>query len=159
MRMRLTVSGIIRNEEGKVLLCKMPEDRGAYPGQWAIPGGGVEDGEKIEETLVREMGEEVGLKVGNLERFYFQDDVRTKIKPGGEGEEIYFVHLVFECEKKSGEVKLNEEFEEYAWVGPKEAMEYDLNDATRLTFAKLIDSYAGGCGGSGEGCCGGGCHG
>jgi nucleoside triphosphatase len=63
MRMRVTVSGLIYNSEGEVLLCKMPENRGAYPGQWAIPGGGIDEGEMIRETLIREMKEEVGLEV------------------------------------------------------------------------------------------------
>ncbi|MDI5349372.1 NUDIX domain-containing protein, partial [Salmonella enterica subsp. enterica serovar Kentucky] len=40
------------------LLCKMADNRGVFPGQWALSGGGVEPGERIEEALRREVREE-----------------------------------------------------------------------------------------------------
>jgi nucleoside triphosphatase len=132
----VTVSGIVHNHKGEILLCKMPEGRGAYPGQWAIPGGGIDEGEQMRETLVREMGEEVGLKVAELEPFAFEDAVRDKISRDGSAERLYMIHLVFDCKVVSGELKMNDEFEEYAWVMPEKLREYDLNEATIKTFTK-----------------------
>ena len=43
---------LIQND-GCYLLCKMADDRGVFPGQWALSGGGVEPGERIEEAGVR----------------------------------------------------------------------------------------------------------
>ncbi|MCM0080879.1 NUDIX domain-containing protein [Geomonas sp. Red32] len=40
-----------------------------YPNQWDIPGGGVEPGETPEETIVREMREEIGLELKGAELF------------------------------------------------------------------------------------------
>ncbi len=134
MKFRLTVSGLIKNKEGKYLICKMPEDRGVYPGQWAIPGGGLDEGEKMEEALKREIREEVGLEVEKIKELRFQDDVRIKIKPGKKPEKLYMIHLVFVCAAVSKEVKMNEEFEGYAWVSLDEGLEYDLNEPTRITL-------------------------
>ena len=53
MKARVIVVSVIRNKKGEILLCKMPENRGVYPGQWALPGGGIEEGEKMEEALHR----------------------------------------------------------------------------------------------------------
>ena len=128
------MTGIIRNEKGEILLCKMPINRGAYPGQWAIPGGGIEEGEKIRETLVRELREEVGLEVADIDPFSFDDDVREKINKDGSKEKLYLIHLVFECLAIGEEVKINDEFEEYAWVKPEKVIDYDLNEATVKTF-------------------------
>ncbi|MBX4372862.1 NUDIX domain-containing protein, partial [Mycobacterium tuberculosis] len=47
MRHRTIVCPLIENE-GHYLLCKMAADRGVFPGQWALSGGGVEPGERIE---------------------------------------------------------------------------------------------------------------
>ncbi|SAP96792.1 pyrimidine deoxynucleoside triphosphate (dYTP) pyrophosphohydrolase YfoO [Klebsiella pneumoniae] len=49
MRQRTIVCPLIENE-GHYLLCKMAADRGVFPGQWALSGGGVEPGERIEEA-------------------------------------------------------------------------------------------------------------
>lgn len=58
MRQRTIVCPLIQND-GAYLLCKMADDRGVFPGQWALSGGGVESGERIEEALRREIREEL----------------------------------------------------------------------------------------------------
>lgn len=139
IRTRIGVVGIIRNSEGEVLLCKMPLNRGVYPGQWALPGGGIEEGEKMEEALVREIKEEVGLEVSRIEAFWFQDDVVEKLKPDGSKEKLYMIHLLFDCVVIEGvdlQLAINDEFEEYAWVEPENVGQYDLNRATRATFKR-----------------------
>lgn len=136
MNMRVTVSGIIRNAKDEVLLCKMPSNRGVYPGQWAIPGGGIDDGEKMIEALRRELMEEVGLEVGEVEPISFSDDVRVKLMKDGTRKKLYMIHLIFDCKSLGDEVKINEEFDEYKWVTIEKLKEFDLNEATIKTFDK-----------------------
>lgn len=128
------MNAVIENEKGEILICRMPEDRGAYPGQWAIPGGGIDEGEKMEEALYREIWEETGLKIGEVEAVHFQDAEREKLNKDGSREEVYMVHLVFKAKSLGGKVKINEEFDQYAWVQKTRLNEYDLNEATRNTF-------------------------
>jgi ADP-ribose pyrophosphatase YjhB (NUDIX family) len=54
------VSGLVRDEQGRVLLLKHTY-RGKYP--WGLPGGGLQPGESLEECLEREVLEETGLHV------------------------------------------------------------------------------------------------
>jgi nucleoside triphosphatase len=136
MKMRIGAVGIIRNLKGEVLLCKMPKNRGAYPGKWAIPGGGIEPEETMREALKREIKEEVGLEVTHIEPDSFDDDTVDKIGRDGKTERLYMIHLVFDCEAVNDTVVINDEFEEYAWVKPEKVKEYDLNDATVKTFTK-----------------------
>ena len=56
---RLTVDGAILKDK-KILLIKRKND--PYKGKWALPGGFVEYGEKVEDTAAREVYEETGLK-------------------------------------------------------------------------------------------------
>ena len=46
----------------QVLLLHRSPDRSNFLGQWDVPGGHVEPGETVEETLVRELGEEIAVR-------------------------------------------------------------------------------------------------
>ena len=56
------VSGLFRNDD-RVLLCHRRLDRRWYPEVWDLPGGHVRDGEDPRVALVREMREELGIRV------------------------------------------------------------------------------------------------
>ncbi|HAM7087213.1 TPA: nucleoside triphosphatase NudI, partial [Escherichia coli] len=40
----------------------------------------------------------------------------------------------FDCVSANRDVKINEEFQDYAWVKPEDLVHYDLNVATRKTL-------------------------
>jgi len=136
MRQRTIVCPLIQNE-GDYLLCKMADDRGVFPGQWALSGGGVEPGERIEDALRREIREELGEKLvlQQITPWTFSDDVRIKTYADGSKEEIYMIYLIFDCISANREVEINEEFQDYAWDSPADLTKYDLNVATRRTLS------------------------
>lgn len=135
LRQRIIVCPLIENE-GAYLLCKMPSDRGVFPGQWALSGGGLEPGENITEGLLREVKEELGdgLVIDRVQPWTFRDDVRVKSYPDGTTEEIYMIYLIFDCHAANRDVNINDEFEAFAWVLPGDLENYDLNEATRTTL-------------------------
>ena len=135
MRQRTIVCPLIQNE-GCYLLCKMADDRGVFPGQWALSGGGVEPGERIEEALRREVREELGeqLVLSEITPWTFSDDIRTKTYADRSQEEIYMIYLIFDCVAANREVNINEEFQAFAWVKAEDLGSYDLNIATRKTL-------------------------
>ncbi len=53
--------GLLTNKNGKIILIQRKSD--TFYGFWAIPGGMVKIDETVEEALIREMKEEVGVKV------------------------------------------------------------------------------------------------
>ena len=137
MRQRTIVCPLIQHD-GHYLLCRMADDRGVFPGQWALSGGGVEPGERIEDALRREIREELGeaLQLTSITPWTFSDDVRVKTYSDGRQEEIYMIYLIFDCISANRDVTFNEEFQDIAWVTPESLSALDLNDATRLTFTQ-----------------------
>jgi len=49
--------------QAAIILTKRAPNLRNHAGQWALPGGRVEDGENPEETALRELEEEVGLRI------------------------------------------------------------------------------------------------
>ena len=137
MRQRIIVCPVIQNN-GEFLLCKMASDRGVFPGQWALPGGGMDPGETMETALRREIMEELGeeLNITDIRPWAFRDDTRTKTYQDGTTEEIYMIYLIFDCISANRKITFNEEFQEITWVSPEKLKDMDLNEATRITFTQ-----------------------
>ncbi|MCT9845591.1 MULTISPECIES: nucleoside triphosphatase NudI [Leclercia] len=137
MRQRIIVCPVIQNN-GEYLLCKMASDRGVFPGQWALPGGGMEQGETMETALRREIKEELGeeLVIADIQPWAFRDDTRIKTYQDGTTEEIYMIYLIFDCVSANRNITFNEEFQEIIWVAPEKLKDMDLNEATLITFAQ-----------------------
>jgi 8-oxo-dGTP diphosphatase len=58
----LVVACALIDVDGRVLLAQRPQGR-AMAGLWEFPGGKMEAGEKPEQTLIRELKEELGIDV------------------------------------------------------------------------------------------------
>ncbi|MFF2626920.1 NUDIX domain-containing protein [Kitasatospora griseola] len=72
------VTGIVRDDEGRVLLLKhrlWPEGR-----QWGLPSGYANKGESFEETVVREVREETGLTVKVGELAYLKSGFKLRLE-------------------------------------------------------------------------------
>ncbi|MGB6008678.1 Nudix family hydrolase [Castellaniella sp.] len=54
-------AGLILDSRGRLLLGQRPEGK-AWPGWWEFPGGKIEAGETVEQALVRELDEELGIR-------------------------------------------------------------------------------------------------
>jgi len=141
---RITSTAIIYKED-KYLLLKRSLKKKAFPGQWTVPGGGLEVDDyantpkttkdhwyfAIEKSLRREIKEECNLEVGKMK---YLIDIAF-IRPDG----IPTIILSFYTPFKSGEVKLEEEENtEYAWASYEEAKEYDLVEGL-LEEIEMVD--------------------
>jgi 8-oxo-dGTP pyrophosphatase MutT (NUDIX family) len=95
MRRRLSARLLILNDAGRLLLFRFVHKTGPLAGQdfWATPGGGVEDGESLEETAVRELEEETGLRRTSVGPEVARREVAIQL-PDGEhvvSDERYFL--------------------------------------------------------------------
>lgn len=134
---RVIVVPVIRNASGEVLICRMPQDRGVFPGSWSLPGGGMEVGETTLEALRREIREELGLALVQAEPLFFKEALRPKRYPDGSTRMVHMIFLLYDCRVDDAPVQLNEEFDAYAWAPPERLSQYALDDETRDTLVRL----------------------
>src|SRR5258705_13486894 len=74
---RLTAIVACSDDAGRVLLVK--QVGGPYAGAWLLPGGGVDEGESIDDGLRREMLEETGCDLEDIRRVAtYEVDERTQ---------------------------------------------------------------------------------
>jgi nucleoside triphosphatase len=134
---RVIAVGVIQNADDEFLICRKPVNRGVFPGQWALPGGGIEPGERMDDALRREIREEVGIEVTDIQPLFFRDGIYPKLLPDGSRKNIYMIFLIFTCRADSMDVVVGDEFEAYAWVKSEDLANYDMNEETKRTFAEM----------------------
>ena len=66
--------GILRRRDGQVLFAQRPPGK-VYAGYWEFPGGKIEPGESALDALVRELDEELGIRVTSATEWIAQRHV------------------------------------------------------------------------------------
>lgn len=109
IRPQLAASAAIFRD-GRLLLVRRANEPGR--GLYSLPGGRVELGESLEQAVHREVDEETGLRIA-IVGFAA---IREVLPPaGGAG---HFVVLSYAARWVSGEVRLNEELDDFRWIDP-----------------------------------------
>lgn len=123
------MGAVVYNSHGKILLVKSRRSNGLY----VIPGGHVELGERIEDTLRREVREETGLEVTDVRLASIQQFIY--------GASFYrrrhFIFMDFTCRAKTDQVRLNWEHDEYVWADHEEAFRLPMDPYARALLAEL----------------------
>jgi phosphoglycolate phosphatase len=119
----VTVGGLIFDDTGKFLLVRTHK----WSNLWGIPGGKIKWGEASEDALRREIKEETGLDVTDIEFVVVQDCIHSK--------EFYrdahFVLLNYTCRCEGpARVVLNDEAREFKWLTEEEAAALPMNRPT-----------------------------
>jgi 8-oxo-dGTP pyrophosphatase MutT (NUDIX family) len=120
-RIRLGCSAVIFDEaREKVLLTKRADN-----GLWCLPSGGVESGESVEETIVREVREETGLKVRVLRLVGVYSDPNSLIVYDDETA-VQIVAMSFEVEIIDGRPGLSDETSDWGYYSLEEIDKLDM---------------------------------
>ncbi len=120
-------AGGVLFKDGEVLLIKNPS------GKWTFPKGNIEEGEKPEETAVREVEEETGIRgkivdyIGEVSYWYYLKGLRVfkKVK--------YYL-----MEYEGGELKPSWEVESADFVPVEKAKELLKYKGDKEIFSKAL---------------------
>jgi mutator protein MutT len=92
----VSAGAIIFNDKGKIFLSKRSKNTKNERGCWETPGGSVEFGEKLEETVKREIVEEYGAEIEIIEQWLSVDHIISS-------EKQHWVATTFLAKFKSGQ--------------------------------------------------------
>ena len=139
-RHRPAAFGIARRGDGKIAMVKVTVEA---QGTWFdLPGGGVDPGEDDAQAVVREFGEETGLKVepGALvvrarQRFRQTDGSPVNNHSG---------HYVVQIRGEDAALKIEEDHE-LVWFSPEDALtrlRHDSHAWAVLSWLRALDRFA-----------------
>ena len=129
-RIVLVAAAALVDVDGRVLICKRPKGK-ELAGLWEFPGGKVEEGETPEACLVRELNEELTIRVETacLAPFVFTSYGYDS---------FHLLMPLYLCRRWDGVVQ-PKEHEAIAWVRPNRMSDYPMPPADAPLVAWLRD--------------------
>ena len=126
----LVVACALVDHDGRVLITQRPEGK-PLAGLWEFPGGKVEAGETPEETLIRELHEELGIetKAACLAPLTFASH---------DYERFHLLMPLFVCRRFTG-TPMAKEGQALKWVRPRQLRDYPMPPADEPLIPFLID--------------------
>lgn len=117
------------DSDGRVLVAQRPQGK-PMAGLWEFPGGKVEHGERPEETLMRELKEELGITVSEacLAPLVFASHGYP---------DFHLLMPLYVCRRWDGSVTPREA-QQLAWVKPNRLREYEMPPADVPLISHLM---------------------
>lgn len=129
MKLLLVVAVALVDADGRVLIAQRPEGK-AMAGLWEFPGGKIESGERPEETLIRELREELGIAV--------KEACLAPLTFASHGyADFHLLMPLFICRRWDGQVQPHEHAQ-LKWVRPNTLRNYPMPPADEPLIPHLI---------------------
>lgn len=121
------------DSSGNILLLRRKDND-----KWTMPGGTLDFGEALTDCAIREVREETGLqiRITGLIGTYTDPHILIAYSDGEVRQEFTFVYA---AEIESGELKIDDESEEVAWVPLSSAVELPLAESQRRRLTDVMD--------------------
>ena len=128
VKLVLVAACALVDADGRVLLAERPTGK-TMAGLWEFPGGKVESGERPEETLIRELKEELGIDVSEpcLAPLAFASHAYA---------DFHLLMPLYVCRRWEGTVAAKEG-QRLAWVWPNRLRDYKMPPADEPLIAHL----------------------
>ncbi len=122
----LGIKALIKNNQNQILILRDNRQSSSginTKGFWDLPGGRVQNRTSNEETLLREIYEELGIKDAKVGKLLFSANANF-YKDLEDGISLGLVVMVYECKiPENAKIILSEEHDQYKWVDNLEASE------------------------------------
>lgn len=130
MKIVLVAACALVDSDNRVLVAQRPKGK-ALAGLWEFPGGKVEAGERPEECLIRELGEELGITV--------KEACLAPLTFASHGyEDFHLLMPLWICRRWEGAVQ-RKEHQALKWVRAGALRELDMPPADAPLIPPLVD--------------------
>jgi ADP-ribose pyrophosphatase YjhB (NUDIX family) len=126
-------SAVVVDQDGRILLHRRSDNR-----LWSIPGGAMEVGERIADTVVREVKEETGLEV-EPERVVGIYSNPQHVVEYADGEVRQQFSVCFACRVVGGELAVSDESLEVGFFTPGEIEDMPVQESIRLRIGHYLE--------------------
>lgn len=133
-KIKVGAAAVIFSPDGEKILLTRRTDNG----QWCLPGGGMDPGESISETVIREVWEETGLhvEIEKLIGVYTNPHMLIEYE---DGNRWHLVAFTFQTRVTGGQLGLSNETTEVDYFTPAEITELDLLPQHRQRIADILE--------------------
>ena len=130
MKLTLVVACALVDADNRVLIAQRPANK-PMAGLWEFPGGKVNDGERPEDALIRELSEELGITVREacLAPLTFASHSYA---------DFHLLMPLYICRRWEGTVTAREG-QQLAWVRPAKLRDYPMPPADIPLIPHLLD--------------------
>lgn len=126
----LVVACALVDPDGRVLIAQRPEGK-PMAGLWEFPGGKMEAGERPEQTLIRELAEELGVTV--------EEPCLAPLTFASHRYETFHLLMpLYVCRRWNG-IVAGREGQATRWVRPSRLRDYPMPPADEPLIAHLVD--------------------
>jgi 8-oxo-dGTP diphosphatase len=130
LKILLVVAVALVDRDNRILIAQRPEGK-QLAGYWEFPGGKVDEGERPEISLIRELNEELGITVS-------EDCLAPLTFASHAYEDFHLLMPLYICRKWQGMVQ-GRENQQLKWVRARDLRDYKLPPADIPLISPLID--------------------
>jgi 8-oxo-dGTP diphosphatase len=128
VKLVLVAACALIDADGRVLIAQRPEGK-SMAGLWEFPGGKIETGERPEQSLIRELKEELGIVI--KEDCLAPLTFASHLYP-----DFHLLMPLYVCRRWEGFVKA-QEGQSLKWVRPTELRDYPMPPADEPLISHL----------------------
>ncbi|MEK7509691.1 MAG: NUDIX domain-containing protein [Patescibacteria group bacterium] len=127
----LSMKGIVLREDGTLLALRRSKTSPTRPLHWDLPGGQLDTGEDLEAGMTREIKEEAGLEVHDLNLIHAISGLNDI--------QEFWVVLCYTSRAKNTNVVLSYEHDDFQWVTPQEFLALEPSPSPRQK--KFVEKF------------------
>jgi 8-oxo-dGTP diphosphatase len=128
VKLVLVAACALVDPDNRVLIAQRPEGK-SMAGLWEFPGGKIEAGERPEQSLIRELGEELGITVK-------ADCLAPLTFASHSYPDFHLLMPLYVCRRWEGIVEAREK-QKLKWVRPNELRNYPMPPADEPLISHL----------------------
>ncbi|MFG2902064.1 NUDIX domain-containing protein [Streptomyces zaomyceticus] len=128
-----SVTAVVRDDSGRLLVIHKTDND-----LWALPGGGHDIGERIADTVVREVEEETGIRVvvDGIVGLYTDPE---HVLAYDDGEVRQQFSICFRAHPVGGTLRTSSESKEVRWMSPADLDDLEIHPSMRLRIHHGLD--------------------